>query len=123
PPAPRPRPRPRDAQAPPRLRQRRHRPAGDRLLMALTLLLGGARSGKSALAERLGARRGGPGRVVATAQARDAEMAERIRRHRGQRPADWRTIEEPFDLETAIANGPAGTYGVGDWLTLGVAHR
>src|SRR5215213_9878963 len=90
--------------------------------MALTLLLGGARSGKSALAERLAARSTGPVTVVATAQARDAEMAERIRRHRGQRPADWRTVEEPFDLETAIATAPAGTYLLVDCLTLWVSN-
>jgi adenosylcobinamide kinase / adenosylcobinamide-phosphate guanylyltransferase len=90
--------------------------------MALTLLLGGARSGKSALAERLAARFTGPVTVVATAQARDAEMAERIRRHRGQRPADWRTVEEPFDLEAAIANAPAGTYVLVDCLTLWVSN-
>ena len=88
--------------------------------MALTLLLGGARSGKSALAERLAARSTGPVTVVATAQARDAEMAERIRRHRGQRPAGWRTVEEPFDLETALAEVPAGTYVLVDCLTLWV---
>ena len=90
--------------------------------MALTLLLGGARSGKSALAERAAARWAGPVTVVATAQARDAEMAERIRRHRGQRPADWRTVEEPFDLETAIAKAATGTYVLVDCLTLWVSN-
>src|SRR5829696_2174935 len=90
--------------------------------MALTLLLGGARSGKSALAERPAARSTGPVTVVATAQARDAEMAERIRRHRGQRPAGWRTVEEPFDLETALAEVPAGTYLLVDCLTLWVSN-
>jgi adenosylcobinamide kinase/adenosylcobinamide-phosphate guanylyltransferase len=90
--------------------------------MALTLLLGGARSGKSALAERLAARWDGPVTVVATAQARDAEMAERIRRHRDRRPAGWRTIEEPFDLEAALALAPAGAQVVVDCLTLWVSN-
>ncbi|HEV3497592.1 MAG TPA: bifunctional adenosylcobinamide kinase/adenosylcobinamide-phosphate guanylyltransferase, partial [Actinomycetes bacterium] len=74
--------------------------------MAMTLLLGGARSGKSALAERLAARRDGPVTVVVTAQARDAEMAERIRRHPAGRPAGWRTVEEPLELEAALARPP-----------------
>ena len=90
--------------------------------MALTLLLGGARSGKSALAERLAARSTGPVTVVATAQARDAEMAERIRRHRDRRPAGWRTVEEPVDLEAALASAPAGAQVVVDCLTLWVAN-
>ena len=61
--------------------------------MALTLLLGGARSGKSALAVRLAGRSAGPVTVVVTGEARDAEMAERIRRHRAERPGHWRTVE------------------------------
>ena len=90
--------------------------------MAMTLLLGGARSGKSALAERLAARWDGPVTVVVTAQARDAEMAERIRRHRAQRPAGWQTIEEPLDLEAALAKAPAEAQVVLDCLTLWVSN-
>src|SRR6185503_1073686 len=75
--------------------------------MALTLLLGGARSGKSALAERLAARWDGPVTVVVTAEARDAEMAERIRRHRARRPAGWRTVEEPVGRRARSAAAAA----------------
>lgn len=62
----------------------------------LILVLGGARSGKSRFAQRLAARLGGD-RVlfVATAEARDAEMARRIAAHRAERPAAWRTVEAP----------------------------
>jgi adenosylcobinamide kinase/adenosylcobinamide-phosphate guanylyltransferase len=68
----------------------------------LTLILGGASSGKSRLAQRLAAP---AGRVsyVATAQAgHDAEMAARIERHRADRPGSWRTIEEPLALAVAV---------------------
>jgi adenosylcobinamide kinase/adenosylcobinamide-phosphate guanylyltransferase len=68
----------------------------------LTLVLGGARSGKSRMAHRLAAP---AGRVsyVATAQAgNDAEMAARIERHRADRPTSWRTIEEPLALAAAV---------------------
>jgi adenosylcobinamide kinase/adenosylcobinamide-phosphate guanylyltransferase len=62
----------------------------------LVLVLGGARSGKSAYAQRLAQELGGE-RVlfVATAEAGDAEMAQRIARHRQARPAAWRTVEAP----------------------------
>jgi adenosylcobinamide kinase/adenosylcobinamide-phosphate guanylyltransferase len=68
----------------------------------LTLILGGARSGKSRLAQRLAAP---AGRVsyVATAQAgHDPEMAARIEQHRANRPDSWRTIEEPLALASAV---------------------
>jgi adenosylcobinamide kinase / adenosylcobinamide-phosphate guanylyltransferase len=72
----------------------------------LVLILGGARSGKSAYAERLAAEWAGEeGHMlyVATAEALDEEMAQRIARHRAARPASWRTLEEPYDLGPVIA--------------------
>lgn len=73
----------------------------------LILILGGARSGKSALAERLASQRE---RVlfVATAEALDADMERRIIAHRSQRPSAWRTLEEPLDLVSAIPTALEG---------------
>ncbi len=62
------------------------------------LVLGGIRSGKSLLAERLAAASRLPVVYVATAEALDDEMTERIRRHRQRRPQDWGLVEEPLDL-------------------------
>jgi adenosylcobinamide kinase/adenosylcobinamide-phosphate guanylyltransferase len=62
------------------------------------LVLGGARSGKSGFAERLAAECGEPVLYVATATVTDEEMAERIARHRAQRPPTWRTLEAPADV-------------------------
>ena len=90
--------------------------------MALTLLLGGARSGKSDLAARLAGRWGGPVTVVVTGEARDGEMAERIRRHRAERPSTWRTVESPRELEAALAGAPADTFVLLDCLTLWVSN-
>lgn len=90
--------------------------------MALTLLLGGARSGKSALAVQLAGRWDGSVTVVVTGEARDAEMAERIRRHRAERPGEWRTVESPRDLESALAGAPAGAFVLLDCLTLWVSN-
>jgi adenosylcobinamide kinase / adenosylcobinamide-phosphate guanylyltransferase len=90
--------------------------------MALTVLLGGARSGKSALAQRLAGRWNGPVTVVATGQARDDEMAERIARHRAARPAGWKTVEEPLELEAALAACGGNTLVVVDCLTLWVSN-
>ena len=68
----------------------------------LILILGGARSGKSAFAERLAARSGRTVAYIATATDSDDEMRERIARHRASRPQQWHTIEEPLDLAGAI---------------------
>ena len=90
--------------------------------MAFVLLLGGARSGKSALAQQVAARTGRPVTVVATAEAGDDEMAARIERHREARPAAWATVEEPLDLLGAVAGAPAGVFLLVDCLTLWVAN-
>ncbi len=90
--------------------------------MAVVLLLGGARSGKSDLATRLAAESGAPVTLIATAEARDAEMAERIRVHREARPAAWRTIEAPLDLLSAVRSAARGDFLVIDCLTLWVAN-
>ena len=90
--------------------------------MGFVLLLGGARSGKSALAVRLAVESGRPVTVIATATAGDEEMAERIQRHRSSRSAEWKTIEEPVDLLGAIRSAGAGHFLVVDCLTLWVTN-
>lgn len=85
----------------------------------LTLILGGARSGKSRHAQSLAERSGLAVTVIATAHAGDAEMAARIARHRAERPAHWRTVEEPLALaETLAGSLDDGRLVVVDCLTL-----
>ncbi|MEM7378892.1 MAG: bifunctional adenosylcobinamide kinase/adenosylcobinamide-phosphate guanylyltransferase [Pseudomonadota bacterium] len=84
-----------------------------------TLILGGVRSGKSALAERLAEAHGGPVTVIATATAFDDEMQARIDAHRATRPATWRTVEAPVELPDALrAASAADTLVLVDCLTL-----
>ncbi len=66
----------------------------------LTLILGGRRAGKSTYAQRLAGERAPDGRVlfVATAEALDEDMSERIRQHRESRPPEWVTLETPLDI-------------------------
>lgn len=73
----------------------------------LILILGGARSGKSACAEDL-ARQGERTLFVATAEALDDDMKRRIEKHRARRPAAWDTLEEPLDPVAAIPSALAG---------------
>jgi adenosylcobinamide kinase / adenosylcobinamide-phosphate guanylyltransferase len=91
--------------------------------MPLTFLVGGARSGKSALAVRLASEWEGPVTVLATAEARDdGELAARIARHRLERPASWETVEEPLDLVGGLARAPERAFLVVDCLTLWAAN-
>ncbi|HEX2117174.1 MAG TPA: bifunctional adenosylcobinamide kinase/adenosylcobinamide-phosphate guanylyltransferase [Alphaproteobacteria bacterium] len=79
--------------------------AANTTLRCITLVLGGARAGKSAYAERLIAEELAPQQTalyIATAEARDAEMAERIAQHRAQRGAIWETREVPLALPDAL---------------------
>ncbi len=84
----------------------------------MTLVLGGARAGKSAFAEGLA--RAWERRVyVATAVVTDSEMAERIATHRARRGADWRTVEEPVELAAAVRRESApGNCVLVDCLTV-----
>jgi len=66
------------------------------------LILGGARSGKSRLAEKLAADSGCPVIYIATSQPLDGEMSERVRQHRDRRPAHWGLIEEPIELARVL---------------------
>jgi len=87
------------------------------------LILGGARSGKSALAVRLARSSGLAVTVVATATAGDAEMAERIARHRAARPPAWRLVEEPIALTAALrAECAADRLVIVDCLTLWLSN-
>jgi adenosylcobinamide kinase/adenosylcobinamide-phosphate guanylyltransferase len=84
-----------------------------------TLILGGVRSGKSRLAERLAVESGLRVTYIATATAGDDEMRARIAAHRARRPDDWHLIEEPVRLATALqAHATAGHCILVDCLTL-----
>ena len=90
----------------------------------LTLLLGGARSGKSALAVRLAQAHPGPSPVtfLATAEPRDEEMMARVAAHRQGRPGTWRTLEEPLYLLQSLQGLEPSATVVVDCLTLWVSN-
>jgi adenosylcobinamide kinase/adenosylcobinamide-phosphate guanylyltransferase len=86
--------------------------------MTLTLVLGGARSGKSRHAEGLIEAAPGPWTYIATAQAFDDEMRARIALHRVRRSSDWITIDAPIELPQAMRAAPQGRPILVDCLTL-----
>ena len=90
--------------------------------MTLVVYLGGARSGKSRLAVERARSERAPVVFVATGEAGDEEMAERIARHREERPADWRRVEEPLELARVLGEAPADATVVVDCLSLWVAN-
>jgi adenosylcobinamide kinase / adenosylcobinamide-phosphate guanylyltransferase len=93
------------------------------LMGKLTLIIGGARSGKSTYAEKLAAARGAEILYIATAQALDPEMADRIKKHRQQRPASWHTLEIPHGVANALReNGYDADLVLLDCLTMLVSN-
>lgn len=90
------------------------------------LILGGARSGKSRHAQTralcLSMAKRAPVLCVVTAQALDAEMAERIAHHQADRPPAWQVVEAPFDLPEAIAAAPADAVVLVDCLSLWLSN-
>jgi adenosylcobinamide kinase/adenosylcobinamide-phosphate guanylyltransferase len=90
--------------------------------MTLVLLIGGARSGKSRIALERAEREGAPVTFIATGEAFDAEMTERIERHKTERPDAWETIEEPIELERALSSVPDDATAIVDCLSLWVAN-
>ena len=87
-----------------------------------TLITGGARSGKSNLAQRLGQSWDGPVWVIATATAGDADMATRIERHKSERPKDWVTAETSLTITPVIKKAPDDALVILDCVTMWVSN-
>ena len=92
-------------------------------LPPLTLVIGGARSGKSAFAEGLVAGSRRARRYIATAEAWDDEMRARIAQHRRDRGEDWVTLEAPLDLPAALSTAQAGEAVLIDCATLWLTNH
>jgi adenosylcobinamide kinase/adenosylcobinamide-phosphate guanylyltransferase len=90
---------------------------------SLTFVLGGARSGKSLHAEKLVTAQPRPWLYIATAQAYDGEMRQRIAEHRARRGAGWETIEAPRDLAGALEAASEGRAVLVDCLTLWLTNH
>lgn len=88
----------------------------------ITLVTGGARSGKSALAERLVMRHDLPRIYIATGQAGDDEMRERIKQHQIRRGESWKLVEEPVALSKALGDTDGQGVRLVDCLTLWLAN-
>jgi adenosylcobinamide kinase / adenosylcobinamide-phosphate guanylyltransferase len=90
--------------------------------MSLVVVLGGARSGKSRLALELAGAGEEDVMFVATAEALDDEMGERIATHRAERPSTWRTVEEPLELERALGSVAGDATCLVDCLSLWISN-
>ena len=87
------------------------------------LILGGARSGKSAFAEKLATDSGLPVTYIATAQVYDAEFGQRVEHHKVRRPAHWKTVEQSFNLGAALQqHAKVNEIVIVDCLTLWLAQ-
>jgi adenosylcobinamide kinase/adenosylcobinamide-phosphate guanylyltransferase len=90
----------------------------------LTLILGGARSGKSSYAEKRAKELGGDNVLyVATSQIKDEEMQERVEKHRADRPSAWGTVEAPRNLAQALGQGRSADVILLDCVTFLVANH
>lgn len=85
-------------------------------------VVGGARSGKSTFAEQLGRRWAGPVTFVATAEAFDSDMANRIALHQASRPNNWSTLENPLHPAEAVKSAPKNHFVIIDCLTVWVGN-
>jgi adenosylcobinamide kinase/adenosylcobinamide-phosphate guanylyltransferase len=93
--------------------------SADHLLTPLKLILGGARSGKSTTAERMARQLGGEDVLyIATAEAWDDEMRERIASHREQRPTGWQTLEAPLHVAERLQGSKIPRVVLLDCITL-----
>ncbi|HEY8030023.1 MAG TPA: bifunctional adenosylcobinamide kinase/adenosylcobinamide-phosphate guanylyltransferase [Gaiellaceae bacterium] len=90
--------------------------------MTLVVYVGGARSGKSTLAVERARAEGAPVTFIATGEAGDDEMAERIVLHKAERPPHWTTIEEPLALDRALASVSDADTVIVDCLSLWIAN-
>lgn len=91
--------------------------------MSVILLTGGARSGKSTAAVKLGERWGSAVTLIATAEPSDDEMRSRIDAHRATRPRSWAVVEEPLELPAALENAAENSLVIVDCLTTWVNNR
>ncbi len=93
------------------------------MLSKITLVLGGASSGKSALAERLVTSAKGRAVYIATAQAFDGEMSDRIERHKTGRDDCWHTVEQPLDVAKVLDRMSADDVVLIDCLTMWLSNH
>lgn len=90
----------------------------------ITLILGGARSGKSSFAEKIAQKNGGDDVIyLATAEAKDKEMEKRIKHHQKTRNKEWKTIEEPLYIGEVLSSIPDGKVILIDCITIFVTNH